>query len=231
MARINDFELGIAIKIAAKRCLDAEVSEFMALNTENTTVAPRVEKRVSRKLRSDEWKPLRHVSALTLKYAVIALVCTVSVFFAFSMTVTPVRAAFFGAIITWYEEYIDVRYESDGNENTNEEMIVKKPTYIPDGWSIIEENTSEFVYYCTLTNSSDGSVNYTQNTNYEDGFWIDNDAHEEEIVYLKNDTVEANLFIYEDGRLVLFWKDEYLFSFVAFNTELEDLIMIAEGIN
>ena len=45
----------------------------------------------------------------------------------------------------------------------------------------------------------------------------------------QNDTVEANLFILEDG-FVLIWKDEYMYRLESENAEMFELIMIAESI-
>lgn len=230
MTRINDFELSIAIKIAADRCLADDVDRFMALDIKNTVVDPRVEKRVSRKLKFDEWKNVRRISASMLKYAAIILVSAVSLFFAFSMTIQPVRAAFFGAIVTWYEDFIDVRYVEDVDDTVNDDIIPAKMNYIPDGWIVSSEHEDKIKYSCSITDNGMGYVCFTQIKDYESGTGIDNGVYAEEIVYLKDDTVEANLFIYENGKYVLIWKDKYLFMLEAENIELDELISIAEEI-
>ena len=142
MTQINNFELNIAIKIATNKCLAEDVKEFLALDTSHTEVDPKTEKRLIRKLNFDEWKNVRRFSAKALKYASITLVSLVSLFFALSMMIQPVRAAFFGAIVTWYEDYIVVRYVEDADENKNVDdgMIPAKMNYIPDGWSVVSEN-------------------------------------------------------------------------------------------
>ena len=229
MTRINDFEFSIAVKIAANRCLAADVEEFLALDTEDTVVDPNVEKRVARKLRFDEWKDVRRISVKTLKYAMIALVSAVSLFFGLAMSIQPVRAAFFGAIVTWYEDYIDVRYEED-TDDTEHDLVAVKLTYLPDGWSITDEHFDNGLYSCDITNSGDGFVRFSQNKDFETGLKVDSDVYEQEIVYLKNDTIESNLFILDDHKYILVWKDKYMFKLAADNIELEELIMIAEGI-
>lgn len=231
MTRINDFEFNIAMKIAANRCLAADVSEFLALNTEDTVVDPGVEKRVVRKLKFDEWKNVRRVSTKALKYAVIALMSAVSLFFGVAMTIQPVRAAFFGAIVTWYEDFIDVRYEDDETEtlNNQDELVPAKLGYLPEGWSIAYEHSSDGLYSCDITNTNDKVIRFTQYKDSENGIGVDNAILEEEIIMLKNDTVEANLFILEDG-FVLIWKDEYIYRLESENAEMFELIMIAESI-
>ena len=231
MTRINDFEFNIAMKIAANRCLAADVSEFLALNTEDTVVDPGVEKRVVRKLKFDEWKNVRRVSTKALKYAVIALMSAVSLFFGVAMTIQPVRAAFFGAIVTWYEDYVRVTFEAgEPNEvNAENELVPAKLGYLPEGWSITSEHSSDSLYSCDITNTNDRVIRFTQSKDLENGSGIDNDTYEQEIIMIKNDTVEANLFILEDG-FVLIWKDEYMYRLESENAEMFELIMIAESI-
>lgn len=230
MTRINDFELSIAIKIAADRCLADDVDRFMALDIKNTVVDPRVEKRVSRKLKFDEWKNVRRISAGMLKYAAIALASAVSLFFALSMTIQPIRAAFFGAIVTWYEDFIDVRYGEDVDDTVNDDIIPAKMNYIPDGWIVSSEHKSEIKYFCSITDTDIGYVLLSQTKDYGSGTGIDNGTYTEEIVFLKDDTVEANLFVYENGHYALIWKDKYFFMLDAEGIELDELISIAEGI-
>lgn len=228
MAQISDLEFSVAMKVAAGRWLAADVENFLALDTEKTVVDPRVKKRIERKLELDKWEGVRQITAKTLKYAAIALVTAVSIFFGTTMSIRPVRAAFFGAIVTWYEDHIDVRY--DGEDNNAEGIAVKKPTYVPDGWSITFEDTRNGLYLCDITKSDNGCIRFTQSKDLENGTGIDNDAYEQETVMLKEDTIEAQLFISEDGGYVLIWKDEYLFKLETENVEMLELIMIAESV-
>ena len=234
MTRINDFELSIAIKVAADRCLADDVDMFMSLDVRNTVVDPRVEKRVSRKLRFDEWKDLRRISAGMLKYAAIVLVSVISLFFALSMTIQPVRAAFFGAIVTWYENFIDVRYggDVDGiNIVIDEETLVPAEfSYLPSGWSITSEDKKSRSYICTIENSKNGIVRFSKQVDYENGTKIDNGIYSEEKIYLKNDTIEANLFVYENNQFILIWRDKYMFKIESEKLPLDEVINIAEGI-
>ena len=82
---------------------------------------------------------------------------------------------------------------------------------------------------CDITDSNDRVIRFTQSKDLENGTGIDNDTYEQEIIMLKNDTVEANLFILEDG-FVLIWKDEYMYRLESENAEMFELIMIAESI-
>lgn len=235
MTKISDFELNIALKVGANRCLEADIVEFLNLDTDNAEVSPNIEKRVTRKLNFDEWKEVRAVSAKVLKVAMLVLVCSLSIFFTLSMTITPVRAAFFGAITTWYDEYIEVRYdktieEEKADQTDPMEFEIKKPKYVPEGWQIDQEYSSNSMYGCVLINSSSGLVSFSQQKDFEAGIDIDNDVVDREITTLKNDTIEANVFIYENNSYILIWKDQSLFSIYSEGLELEEVIKIAESI-
>lgn len=229
MTRISELEFNIAMKVASDRCLACDVADFLSLDTSDVTVAKSVQKRVYRHISFDTWKNVRKVTAKAAKCALIVLVSAITLFFAAAMSVQPVRSAFFGAIVTWYEDYIDVKYDG-GDTDGSKDFTVYKTGYLPDGWSVSYEFTDKASYVCDITDGDEGFVRYSQIKDSESGISIDSDVYEEEIVYIKNDTVEANLFISDDGGYVLVWKDVYMFKFEAENVELEELIMIAEGL-
>lgn len=233
MTKISDFELNIALKVGANSCLEADVNEFLNLDTDSYDVAPYIEKRVSRKLRFDEWKALRTVSAKALKIAMLVLVCGVSLFFATAMAISPVRAAFFGAITTWYDEYIEVKYEKTPAEEKAEEsaeFTVKKPKYIPDGFNVVSEFSNDVLYSCDYMNSDSSYVFYSQYKHFEDGIDIDDDVVDRKTMYLKNGTIEAIVFIYENNQYIVIWKDQYLFYILSEGVDLEEVIKIAESV-
>ena len=230
MTRINDFEFSIAMKIAANRCLAADVEEFLAIDTDETVVDSNVEKRVVRKLRFDEWKDVRRISAKTLKYAIIALVSAVSLFFGVTMSIQPVRAAFFGAIVTWYEDHIDVRFGSDTSDMSDDvDFVIMKPSYFPPSFDVVFDNIGQADYLCEYSNGDNSNMTYSQALDAENGVGIDDTIVDAEIIYL-NDSIEANLFINENGDLTLIWKDKYLFTLLCRNISLEELIKVAESI-
>lgn len=233
MTKISDFELNIALKVGANRCLEADVGEFLGLDTDSSDVAPYVKKRVSRKLNFDEWKEVRAASAKVLKVAMLVLVCGVSLFFAAAMTITPVRAAFFGAITTWYDEYIEVRYDKTPAEEKAEEsaeFTVKKPTYVPEGLNLTNEYFTPSIYSCESMDSDLGYISFSQYKDFESGIDIDDDIIDRQTVYLKNGTIEANVFVYENNEYILIWKDRYLFYILSEGIDLEEVIKMAESI-
>ncbi len=234
MTKISDFELSIALKVGANSCLESDVNEFLALDTDSYDVAPYVEKRVLRKLSFDEWKAFRTASAKVLKVAVLVLVCGVSLFFAAAMTITPVRAAFFGAIITLHDEYIEVKYEKTPAEEKAEEsaeFTVQKPTYIPDGFNVVHEYIGRSLYSCDYTNGDSGFISFSHQKDFEAGIDIDNDIIDSKIIAIKNGTVEANVFVYEDNKYIMIWKDRYMYDIISEGIELEEVIKIAESIS
>ena len=233
MTKISDFELNIALKVGANSCLEADVNEFLNLDTDSYDVAPYVEKRVSRKLRFDEWKALRTVSAKALKVAMLVLVCGVSLFFATAMAISPVRAAFFGAITTWYDEFIEVKYDKTPAEEKAEEsaeFTVKKPKYVPKGFNVVSEFSNDVLYSCDYMNSDSGYVLFSQCKDFEAGIDIDNGVISTDIIMLKNGTVAANVFVYENNKYIIVWKDRYMYDILSEGIDLEEVIKIAESI-
>ena len=234
--RISNLEFTIAMKIAADRCLAAEVEEFMKEDAEETPVSSKIDKRVSRKLWFEEWKNARVFTLKTFKVALILFMCATTVFFMSTMTIKSVRAAFFGAIVTWYEDYVDVRYEDEpvdsgeSKENVDEEIIPAQFGYLPDGWSITHEHSGNGIYSCDITNSDLGCIRFSQYKDYENGIKFDNDVYILDTISLNDDTIEAEFFMLEGGEYVLVWKDKYMYKLEAENIDITELVMIAENI-
>lgn len=233
MERISDFEFNIAMKIAANRSLSADVEEFMQLDIEDTVVDAKVKKRVSRKLRFDSWKDIRRISANSLKYASILVMCVTTVFFAVAMSIQPVRAAFFCAIVTWYDEYVDVRFheEEETVAASEDEFVIMKPTYLPDGYEISYEYSDNVMFSCNIINQNDGFIRYSLIKDHDNSLWIDNAIYYEHTVYLKEKPIEVTVFKLSDNEYVLLWVDRYLHKLESENICIDEIIKIANSVN
>ena len=223
MPQINDFELGLVLKAAADKCLDDDVNEFMSLETDNVEIYPITENRVMSRLRA------RRVNGFQ-KAVRAASIILVSIF-ALSMCIQPIRAAFIGAIVTWYEDHVGIRYESSRDKYPDREVsFPAKLGYVPERLSIMLEKESGNNYTCYLENGENGLVCFSQFEDYEKELSISKQFLCEEMVFLRDGDVKAKLFIYDRGKYILVWKEKYMFTIMSENVELDELIKLAEGI-
>ena len=145
-------------------------------------------------------------------------------------SVEPIRSAVANGIITWYEEHIEVRYGEEDTETVYEEFELMRPTYLPDGWNYEYSHKREDAYLLEMKNSNGGVLHFCQSLELDDEVLLENDIVNISMLYLKENTVAANLFEYGEGECILVWRDEYIFLLESKNVELSELIKVAESV-
>ena len=226
MRAISDLEMGIAIKLASNKYLDDLYDEFMSYNVSDVEVNPKINKRISRKISFSEWKDVRVAVAKVSKIAVMFACCIISAFFLAAMCITPVRAAFTGAILTWYDEYVTVHYGSNQQEDDSE-LVIKKPTYIPEGYELTSEYSGENRVSLEYRNENGYSIIY--NSQKANSLRIDDDIILSKKVLL-NGELEATLYLNENEDIILVWNDDMFFYIDSTEGLEKEIIKIAESI-
>ena len=232
MKAISDLEMGIAIKLASNKYLDDLYDEFMSYNVSDVEVNPKINKRISRKIIFSEWKDVRVAAAKVSKIAVMFACCIISAFFLAAMCITPVRAAFTGAILTWYDEYVKVSYVNNTQKNdVNSELTIKKPTYIPEKMEVKHEDVTSDSYLVKYQSDNQKSILYYQSISDEDNdIWIDDNIIRTETVVL-SDSLEATVITTDNGAFKILWSSDYFYCVVTNGLTLDEALKIAESIN
>lgn len=164
------------------------------------------------------------------KRITVACLAIVTVLFATAMSIHPIRAAFWEAVLTWYEDYIAIRMEKDPEVDYPkfiEERIL--PENIPEGWRIevVGENKVNGMY--EIYGTEEENIIYEQMVFTGRGVWYDNTDCIIDKVLINGNTT-AYLLTYLDGDIALHWVDRYEFSLFTENSSQEQLIKIAEDI-
>lgn len=224
----SDTNFDILMKLAVNKCMEDEIALFDSLDVSEVTVSDKTRRKVTMTLRRQS---IRNSAWLQMtKRVVVACLVFVTVFFASAMCIQPVRAAFWNAIVTWYEEYIGIVFEK-GEEieypTTIEERIL--PESLPDEWEIevLVESIVRNEYM--LSGPSNEIVLYSQNIVDEAEMWYDNtDCEVNEITI--HDQTEAYWIHYADGSNTITWRGKYIFTLAGLDVSKEMLVEIAEVI-
>ncbi len=224
----NERNFDILMKLAVDKCMEDEIAEFDALDTSDITVPEKTRRKVMNTLRM---KYLRESIGFQItKRITVACLAIVTVLFAAAMSIQPIRAAFWEAVVTWYEDYIAIRMEKDPEVDypkVIEERIL--PENLPEGWRIetVSEDKAGGRYHMYGT---DGEyIIYKQMVVTDTSSWYDNtDCIIEEITI--DDNVKGYLLTYSNGDIVVYWMERYKFSLLGRNTFEELLIQIAKDI-
>lgn len=157
---MND-KLDLLIAFSAADCEQEEVEMFRNLDTSGVTLSGDFYAKQRRLVRRYKRKPALVLLRKCLVHAAVVLMAVMSVAFLTAMAIPNVRNAIFDAVVEWYDDYILVRFEpngeagsdgpdtslnseatdsgheSDGSqiEITPAEKIEKvmKPSYVPEG--------------------------------------------------------------------------------------------------
>lgn len=129
-------------------------------------------------------------------------------------------------IIKEYKESIAITFRKEENTPKSVEKTMK-PTYIPKGWTTecVYEDLGGTIY--TYRGENGEYVHYHQSIYHVEISRIKNFITKE---YININGADAILMEYEDGRVFLFWYDDYVFIFDGKNVDTDTIIKIARSV-
>ena len=136
--------------------LDDKISDFMSDDADKLMFGDSYYKKKKRILAHEAFKiAFRKIKYISSKIAMI-FVAIILATFVTVMSVSALRNAVWNAIVEWYEEYIDIKYDStdDTKKELSEIEQIHKPTILPEGMQetvLLEDKTSIIIEYCFNT--------------------------------------------------------------------------------
>lgn len=232
MTGISEKNFNTVMRVATDKCLDDIVKYYDSIEDSDLELSDTTAKRIKRVIRLDATKETRQKWLTALRRVAVAMliVCTVS--FATAMSISAVRAEFWNAIVTWYENYIGIYFESDDDEvmaNTSATIeTVMKPTSLPDGWTIEEKVINQTLVMYKIIDSQKNSFIFQQCPYSEVEIWTDNEECIVDEIDIDGST--AYLCRYTNGQFCLTWYDEYKFVLSGYNIDREVLVNLATSV-
>ena len=161
--------------------------------------------------------------------AAVLIVCTVS--FAIAMSIPPVRAAFFNAIVKFFEEYLTIAYISEGTApEIIEEVRDIKP--LDEDWEKEVASDDDKMRYVLYYQNDMKVLSYQQKIIKKNKVKIDNEGVV--LAEVKVGGYGALLICEIDGQTYsLSWSDgvyEYLLETFTPEISKEELIALAETV-
>lgn len=226
--RNKDTEFEILMRLATKECLDEEVAEFNAIDTSDITISKKTTRKVMRAIWLASIRDSQGM--IVLKKVVVASMLICTILFTSMMCIRPVRAAFWNAIVTWYENHIGIVFVQEDTVEYPEFIEETVLPDLPDGWtlSVIYEGQSGGTYL--ISSADENQILYYQMPVPDNELWYDNTECTIAEVTLEND-LEAYLCVYKDGRMILTWVSKYVFVLQGESVASDVLIRIAESIH
>ncbi|MBR4000338.1 MAG: DUF4367 domain-containing protein [Clostridia bacterium] len=164
-----------------------------------------------------------------LKRTVVACLVIVTVAFASAMCIQPVRAAFWNAIVTWYERYVDIAFVAE-EENFPQTILERKIPEIPDGWTITVIKESKYSGIYCMEGPEGKSITYKQSVYSGMSNWFDNTDCDIQEILLHDETKAILITYHQEESFALTWFDEYEYNLRGEHITAEQLIALAESI-
>ena len=230
MTTITDSSFESALRAVLGECMreDGEwLTHSVPTNAQVSRAADRkISAAIHRDARKDRWTPIM----VFLRKSAVALASAFAVLFILAMTVQPVRAALWNAVVTWYDTTVRVIFTTESPFPATIERV-KHPDPIPDGWTLEGESVSASAASYDLTDGGDRFVFVLQsvaNASSETRFEREDEVKVEKLK-IRGD-MDALLVVREDGTLSLTWTDEYYFILTGFGVDASFLVAVAEGL-
>lgn len=226
---MTNMYFNIMIKLASAPCLDIDVAEFDALDTSQIEVSSRTSRKIHLAINREK---IRHSQgSIVLKRVAVLFMVVSMLLFTVTMCIEPIRAAFWEAVVTWYEECIGILFLVEGGEGVPEFIEENVfPDYLPEGWRIetIAETQSANVYH--ILGTEDEMILYRQMVCQDREILVNNEQCVIE-TFLLNNKSEAILCTYPNNQITLIWNDQYTFLLDGEEIDSKILISIAESVN
>jgi hypothetical protein len=172
-----------------------------------------------RNKRQDFWKYFRYIAAII----VVALVfCT-----PFNWIVRAYSGTIIEKVKMVLEDSFIYTYFVEGYK---EEIVIRKPAYIPEGYNCIDTSLSDTRCYEVYTNEQGNQIVYQQMLIQDEmQVVLDLEYDTEKVVDLRGN--KLTLYCYDDGYINAYYSiDNYIFTVTADNLSEEEIIKILDMI-
>lgn len=160
------------------------------------------------------------------KRAGVVLFIVISVAFATTMSVEAYRVRFFEVITRVWEEFTSITFKSE-KEIIDRKLIAINPDYIPEGFSILEEDVNDYVNTVIYENESNEEIIYEQSLISNGEIIFDTEDVEVETMNIENQTIN---FFTNKGVSQIYWNDDLYIYTLNSAIDIEETLKMAKSI-
>ncbi|MBA1334990.1 MAG: Outer membrane lipoprotein-sorting protein [Firmicutes bacterium] len=166
------------------------------------------------------------VGAVFLRRRAVALVAAIIILLASAMSVSAVRAAVFEFIAEVYEKFTHIFFnESRSFQDAADGFAIYEPTYIPEGFKLVNKNTDGFVLL--EYEKGDDFISYSQQRLENVSMNINTEGVELEELEFKG--LSAKYYSNQGVQNLLWYDDKYMYM-VSSTLDRDIMFKIAESI-
>jgi len=208
--------------------IKADMCELEALPAEHEIeheFSKRFEQRMRKLIRRSK-AGSRAGRVVFLRRRAVALAAAIAILLATAMSVSAVRAAVFEFITEMYEKFTHMLFEeSQSSNDAADEFIVRRPSFIPEGFELVDEKTAGPVLL--VYEKGANYISYSQQR-LED-VSVDINTEGAELEELEFEGLPAKYYSSRGLQNLLWYDDEYLYM-VSSTLDRDVVFRVAESI-
>jgi len=208
--------------------IKADMCELEALPAEHEIeheFSKRFEQRMRKLIRRSK-AGSRAGRVVFLRRRAVALAAAIAILLATAMSVSAVRAAVFEFITEMYEKFTHMFFEeSQSSNDAADEFIVRRPSFIPEGFELVDEKTAGPVLL--VYEKGANYISYSQQR-LED-VSVDINTEGAELEELEFEGLPAKYYSSRGVQNLLWYDDEYLYM-VSSTLDRDVVFRVAESI-
>jgi hypothetical protein len=188
-------------------------------------------KRMKKLIRSQK-KPYYFMINTVGKRVASFIIALVLAFTTTVLSVKSLRESVWNFIVEVYEKWSILRFVDEGGSSTGADgvpqLVVSMPTYVPEGYVLIFEDSNNISGVYKYKNSSGNTILYKQYCT-DSGLQMIFNTEEVETENIKIGTIDGIYFENKGCRNIIWRNEKYLFS-VSSKISKDELLKIAESI-
>ena len=186
----------------------------------------RFERRMNKLIRQERRSPFIKIFVNYSRKVAIIFLIVISITFTTIMSVEAYKVKFFEVVIEVWEEFTSIIFKSKENIDDGK-LIPVNPTYIPHGFTIIEEDTNHYEHFIYWENDDGIEIMFEQAKITSNA--IINDTEGIEIEKILVDEQEVTYFTNKNVHQI-YWNDStYIYTIIS-AYDKKDLIKMVESI-
>lgn len=213
-----------AFEIRAER----ESERYAQMNLDHITFSPEFGTRLDKQLKRHDNFWYRRFNTVGKRVAAI-IVLVVGIMAATTFGVEALREPFLNFVAETFEKFTKITFhQQDSNEEESFAPLEPvDPSYIPEGYTLMEENVNVMRNMKIYRNSEGNQISYSQKIKDGAQSYLDS---EEGLTEKININGNEGILITESDEIIIYFVDEhYVYNFYG-NIEKEELFKMAESI-
>lgn len=207
-------------------CEEVKLSQLPNENQLSHAFSNRFNRKMKALIKYERRTPFMNVVIHRFKIAMVTLLIFISLALGTIISVEAYRLKFFELLREVWHDFTSIHINVDEIESIGT-LIPEEPTYIPEGYSILESQRDEYTQTIIYTDSNGIEINYNQHVISQSVYLFDTENAETETKAINGQTINI---ISNKNTIQVYWFDDVHFFAIVGIIDKNEIIKMAESI-